>query len=188
MQKHYHSDLDKYRQATKQKVARFYHKNLSQSRAISRSSTARQYIKDLDSSRVKSKYRSALTYGKRATTVRRGKRDRYSLAEPKKQEVTCLIKHFQNMFYKNKKVVSKIMKGLKKLNANLNLEKGPAGRYAVCKLASGHLVRFALRVRRKAVGAPGADSGGGLWGLKPPPLLPYHLEMLLYTEATHWTV
>ena len=44
------------------------------------------------------------------------------------------------------------MKGLKKLNANLNLERGPAGRYAVCKLASGHLVRLALQVRRKAVG------------------------------------
>ena len=35
---------------------------------------------------------------------------------------------------------------------NLHLETGPAGRYAVCKLASGHLVRLALQVRRKAVG------------------------------------
>ena len=88
-----------------------------------------------------------LTYHKRAATVRSGKRDRYSLAEPKKQGVTCLIKHFQDILY-NKKVVSKIMMGLKKLN----IEKGPAGRYAVCKLASGHLVRLDLQVRRKAVG------------------------------------
>ena len=55
-------------------------------------------MKDLDASHVKSKYRSALTYRKRAATVRRGKRDRYCLAEPKKQEVTCLIKHFRDMF------------------------------------------------------------------------------------------
>ena len=126
---------------------------MSQSRAISRTSTARQYIKDLLESRSTSRYTSSSAYCKKAEAIRRGKRDRYSLAEPKMVEVTCLIKHFQDTFSADEKITSKLMKALKKVQIDLEPKCRPSTKYAACKLASSHLVRFALQIRRKAVGS-----------------------------------
>ena len=94
-----------------------------------------------------------MAYRKKAEAVRRGNRDRYSLAEPKKVEVTCLMKHFQDTFSVDKKITSKLMKALKKVQIDLQPKYRPATKYAACKLASSHLVRFALQIRRKAVGS-----------------------------------
>ena len=146
--KHYHGSLTKSREATIKRVARYYCQNLSQSRALSRTSTARQYMKDLLESRSKS---SSMAYRKKAEAVRRGNRDRYSLAA--KVEVTCLMKHFQDTFSANKKIVLKLMKALKKVQTDLQPKCRPSTQYAACKLASSHLVRFALQIRRKAVGS-----------------------------------
>ena len=73
-------------------------------------------MKDLLESHTKSRYTSSLAHRR---AIRRGKRDRYSLAKPKKVEVTCLIKHFQDTFSADKKVISKLMKSLKKVQTDL---------------------------------------------------------------------
>ena len=68
-------------------------------------------MKDLLESRSKSRYTSSMAYRMKAEVVRRGNRDRYSLAEPKKVEVTCLIKHFQDTFSADKKNCFKTHEG-----------------------------------------------------------------------------
>ena len=113
-------------------------------------------MKDLLESRSKSRYTSSMAYRNKAEVVRRGNRDRYGLAEPKKVEVTCLMKHFQDTFCADKKITSKLMKALKKVQIDLQPKCRPATKiilYAACKLASSHLLRFALQIRRKAVGS-----------------------------------
>ena len=45
------------------------------------------------------------------------------------------------------------MKALKKVQTDLQPKCRPSTQYAACKLASSHLVRFALQIRRKAVGS-----------------------------------
>ena len=67
-------------------------------------------MKDLDASRVKSNYRSALTYSKRAATVRRGKRQ---VQPSRTKETRGDLSDKAVSGHQNKKVVSKIMKGLK---------------------------------------------------------------------------
>ena len=111
---HYHRNLAKTREAVKKRVSRHYHENITKSReAVNRrvlpqkfvsTSTARQYMKDLLESRSKSGYTSSMAYRKKAEVICRGKRDRYSLAEPKKVEVTCLIEHFQDTFTADNKL------------------------------------------------------------------------------------
>ena len=51
-----------------------------------------------------------------------------------------------------KKVISKLIKALKKVQTDLQPNCRQSTKYAVCKLASSHLVRLALQIRRKAVG------------------------------------
>ena len=79
-------------------------------------------MKDLLESRSNSRYTSSLAYRKKAEAIRGGKRDRYSLAEPKKVEVTCLMKHFQDTFSADKKITSKLMKALTKLTSSPNVD------------------------------------------------------------------
>ena len=69
------------------------------------------------------------------------------------KSATCLIKHFQDTFSADIKIVSKLMKALKKVQTDLQPKCRPSTQYAACKLASSHLVRFALQIRRKAVGS-----------------------------------
>ena len=150
--RHHHANITKSREAVNKRVKQCYQRNLSQSRAISCTSTARQYMKDLLESRSKSRYTSSLAYRKKAEAIRRGERDRYSL-EPKKVEVTCLIKYFQGTFSADKKITSKLMKALKKVQIDLQPNGRPVTKHAACKLAFSHLVRYALQIRRKAVGS-----------------------------------
>ena len=174
--RHYHRNLAKTREAVRKRVSReainkrvkqSYHRNLSQTRAISRTSTARQYMKDLLENRTKSRYTSSLAHRRKAEAIRRGKRDRYSLAEPEKVEVTCLIEHFQDTFSADQKITSKLMKALKRAQIDIQPKCKPSTKYAACKLASSHLVRIALQIRRKAVGS----------------LLGIIMELQLYNES-----
>ena len=98
--RHYHENITKSRDVVNKRVKQCYH------RFISRTSTARQYMKDLLESCTKSRYTSSMAYRKKTEAIHRGKRDRYSLAEPKKVKVTCLIKHFQDTFSADKKITS----------------------------------------------------------------------------------
>ena len=100
---------------------------------------------------LKSRLRVVASRG-RAQAIREGKRDRYSLAEPKALEVMCLLKHFENTFQADKKVISKLIKALRIIQTDLQPKCRQSTKYAVCKLASSHLVRLALQIRRKAVG------------------------------------
>ena len=160
MATHYYRSLDKSMEATRQTSFKHYHGHLtklpskillpylSQSRAISRTSTTtRQYMKDLLEGHTKSRYRSSC---KIAEAIRRGKRDRYSLAEPKKVVVQCLIKY---TFSADEKTISKLRKALKKVHIDLQPKCRPSTKYAACESASSHLLRFALQTRRKAVGS-----------------------------------
>ena len=65
--------------------------------------------------------------------------------------MTSLLKEFQDTFYGDKEVVSKIIKGLEKLS-HLKFKKSVNTTYATCKLAASHLIRLVLQIRKKAVG------------------------------------
>ena len=131
-------------------VAKYYRKNLQKSRVLCRASSVRQYMKDIKSSRRKSKFSSTVFYRKRVSLITRQRRERYCLAEPRQQKVTCLLKSFQDIFYSAKKIRSQIMKSLESLPNSSN-KKGQATNYALCKLAASHLVRLSLLERKTAV-------------------------------------
>ena len=95
-------------------------------------------MKNLLESHSKSRYTFSLAYRKKAEAIGKKYRDRYSLAEPKKVEVTCLIKHFQDTFSADKKNFFKLMKALKKVQTDLKQKCRLSTKYAACKLASSH--------------------------------------------------
>ena len=109
-------------------------------------------MKNLKSSRRKSRYSSKMFYRKQAPTISRQRKDRYCLAEPKQQKITCLLKTFQDVFYNKKKIRSQLMKSLDCL-PNYKVKKGQATSYALCKLAASHLVRLSLLERKRAANA-----------------------------------
>ena len=150
--RHYHRNLEKSRSATRHKVMTYRQKYPDKYRAGNRYWVAKNYNKCLQKSRRKSRYSSRIVYRKKASIVSRQKRDRYCLAEPRQQKITCLLKSFQDAFYSKKEIKSQIMKSLEHLPST-KAKKGLATNYALCKLAASHLVRLTLLERKRAANA-----------------------------------
>ena len=150
--RHYHRNLEKSRSATRHKVMTYRQKYPDEYRAGNRYWAAKSYNKCLQKSRRKSRYSSRIVYRKKASIISRQHRDRYCLAEPRQQKITCLLKSFQDAFYSKKKIRSQIMKSLEYL-PSIKAKKGLATNYALCKLAASHLVRLTLLESKRAANA-----------------------------------
>ena len=98
MATHYYRRLDKSREAIRQTSFKHYHGSLTKVEKLPRKGwqeiTAKichkvelslHCQKDLPESRSKSRYISSSAHCRKAEAIRRDKRDRYSLAEPKKR-------------------------------------------------------------------------------------------------------
>ena len=151
--RHYHRNLEKSRSATRHKVMTYRQKYSDKCRNDNRHWVTTSYKKCLQKSRRKSRYSSKIFYRKKALTITKQRRDRYCLAEPRQQKVTCLLKSFQEIFYSKKKIRSQIMKGLEYL-PSIKAKSGLATNYGLCKLAASHLVRLSLLERKRAANAP----------------------------------
>ena len=132
--RHYHRNLKKSRSATRHKMMAYRQKYPDKYRADNRYWVAKSYNKCLQKSRRKSRYSSMIVHRKKASIISRQKRDRYCLAEPRQQKITCLLKSFQDAFYSKKKIRSQIMNSLEYL-PNIKAKQGLATNYALCKLS-----------------------------------------------------
>ena len=147
---YYHKHPEISRAAVKHRVLMYRQRHPEKNKADNRYWAANYYRRHLENCRRKSRKSSKLSYRKKTTTISRQRRDKYHLAEPRQQKITCLIKSFEDIFFGTKKVRSQIVKGSDSL-PNCKPKKGPATSYAFCKLAASHLVRLSLVERKKAV-------------------------------------